>query len=80
MHLRYLRLQIDKLYGALLPFLVDGSGVARNIVSLITRSVFIQLSRNYNHSIWIENANQWVNFRKERVKYERSICIKTMQI
>jgi hypothetical protein len=29
-----LRHQIDKLYGALLPFLVDGSGVARNIVSL----------------------------------------------
>jgi hypothetical protein len=55
-----LRHQIDKLYGALLPFLVDGSGVARNIVSLITMSVFILLIRKYNRWIWIKNANKRV--------------------
>jgi hypothetical protein len=27
-HIMYLRLKIDKLYGALMPFLVDGIGVA----------------------------------------------------
>ena len=55
-----LRHQIDKLYGALLPFLVDGSGVTRNIVSLITRSVFIQLIQKYNHWMWINNTNKRV--------------------
>ena len=49
--IRYIRHKIDKSYGALMPSLADGSGVARNIVSLITKSVLIQLQRNYNH--WI---------------------------
>jgi len=36
--IRYLRHQIDKLYGTLLPFFVDGSGVEKHIVSLINLS------------------------------------------
>src|SRR5882762_10839861 len=47
----YIRHKIDKLYGALLPFLVVGIGVAKNIVCLITKSAFIQLQQNFNH--WI---------------------------
>ena len=47
--IRYIRHQIDKLYGALLPFLVDGSRVASNIVSFITKSVFTRLLYIYNH-------------------------------
>ena len=70
-HIRYIRHQIDKLYGALLPFLLDGSVVAIILVSLITESVLIRLQRLYNRWIRIANANQMVYFCKEQVKYER---------
>ena len=39
--IRYLMHQIDKLYGALLPFLVDGGGAAIIHVSSIAELVFI---------------------------------------
>ena len=42
-HIRYVRDQIDQIYGALLPFLVDDSGVPRNIDPFIAMSVFIQM-------------------------------------
>jgi hypothetical protein len=47
--------------------------IARNIVSLITKSVVIQLPRKDNCSIWIKNTNQWVKSGKERVTYERDM-------
>jgi len=72
-HIRYLRHQIDRLYGALLSFFLDGSVVAMILVSLITESVLIRLQRLYNRWIRIANANQMVYFCKERVKYERSM-------
>ena len=50
--IRYIWHQIDKLNGALLLFY--GS---RNIVSLITKSVFIQLLWNCNNWIWIKIVN-----------------------
>ena len=42
-HIMYIRLKMDNLYEVLLTILVDGNGVAIILISLITKSVFIQL-------------------------------------
>ena len=55
--IRYPRHQIDRLYSALLSFLVNGSGVAKNIGSLITTSILIRFRHDYNHWIRIYNTN-----------------------
>ena len=53
-------LNMDNLYEILLTILVDGNGVAIILISLITKSVFIQLQWNKNHWILIRNANETV--------------------
>ena len=53
-------LNMDNLYEILLTILVDGNGVAIILISLITKSVFIQLQWNKNRWILIKNANQTV--------------------
>ena len=55
--IKYLRHQIDRLYSALLSYLVNGSGVAKNIDSLITTSILIRFLHDYNHWIRIYNTN-----------------------